>query len=117
MKSATSLTRNELNVAIGNGIKQHINGQLLKLVDEQKVQGDHQRNQGDQQRIQGLALAELRRDFKSHVDVVQPIIENFQNNAGFSKTVKKFATNIAVGAGLIAGVGVILNYVLSVYKP
>lgn len=100
------LTNEILNVAIGQGIQKHVNGQLNKISAEQIKQGERQQNQG-------VTLDKLGIDFKAHIDVVQPIIENFEENQGFAKTLKRWAINLAIAAGMIGSVGIILKYIFN----
>jgi iron uptake system EfeUOB component EfeO/EfeM len=48
-----------------------------------------------------IQIENLTNKFETHSKVVEPILENYHNNEGFWKVVKKWGANSAVFAGLV----------------
>jgi hypothetical protein len=46
-------------------------------------------------------IENLTNKFETHSKVVEPILENYHNNEGFWKVVKKWGANSAIFAGLV----------------
>lgn len=58
---------------------------------------------------------EMRKDLKEHVDVVQPIIESFNDKKGFWKTITAGGMKTGAVVGILAGGAVIFGYLLKLY--
>lgn len=62
------------------------------------------------------SLNELKTDFKAHVDIVQPIIQQFNDKKGFWNTISSVKNNIGMIVGLIVGIVAIVNLLLIISK-
>ncbi len=89
-------TQAQLDSAISKGIETYVNGNIRKVLSEVKDLRDD--------------LSTFKAEHKKHVDVVQPIIEQFNDRKGFIKTVKSGSAIVGAFAGIIIGVGVIITW-------
>jgi hypothetical protein len=61
------------------------------------------------------SLDELKTDFKTHADIVQPIIEQFNDRKGFWNIMSSSSKNVGMVAALIVGGGLIISYLMKLY--
>lgn len=84
-----SITLEQLNSAVQKAVKETVNGKIDRLSTDVKS---------------------LRGELKAHVDIVQPIIEQFNDRRGFWNTLSTSSKNVALVGALIAGIGILVAF-------
>lgn len=94
-----SFTPEQLDTAIDRGIEKYVNGHIRGLATQVGTIGEE--------------LGDLKTDFKKHVDIVQPIIQQFNDQKGFMKTIKRYSGIIGSFAGILIGGGIIVTWMVN----
>ena len=82
MDERINITREELNEAIGAGIKLHVNGKIDKLT---------------------IQVCSLNERFEEHCKVVEPIITQFKMSKNFWEFLDNVKGKLVIIGGVIAG--------------
>lgn len=110
------ISSNDLNVAIANQFKKQINGQFKRMSYDLTSIREEQRSQKVMKMQTDTVLNKLSDDFKLHVDIVQPIIEDFRDRRGLWNILRKLRENWLIVAGLAGAVSVILAIIIKLIQ-
>lgn len=88
------VTPEQIDTAVEKAVNKYVNGKLDNLK---------------------TSMDGLKKDFKDHVDIVQPIIQQFNDRRGFWNTLSTSGKNIAIISGGIVGLGIIAGLIKKLF--